>query len=151
MRREPARGQRRQRGVGLIDALVALLVFSFGMLALTSLYVNARVTPLADRQVIMVQTQAASLMAVLQSDPVAVPSLSVSAVTSQSSMPSWLQNWFAQASAQIPGLSVTIATGADAAGNACSSMSCGITVTLGWTQGALTRSQVFNGQIGFRS
>ena len=151
MRRDAPVLARRQRGVGLIDALAAMLVFSFGLLALAELYMNALVVPVADQQVVAVQNQAQSLMATLQSQPSSVPSLSVSAVSSASSMPGWLQNWFTQSSAQLPGLTVTIATGADAAGNACSSTSCGITLTLGWKQGAQTRSQVFNGQIGFHS
>ncbi len=152
MRRDLAfRARRRQRGVGLIDALAAMLVFSFGLLALAELYMNALVVPVGDQQVVALQNQAQSLMSMLQSDPSAVPSLSVSAVNSASGMPSWLQDWFNQSAAQLPGLTVTIATGADAAGNACSSTSCGITLTLAWTQGAQTRSQVFNGQVGFHS
>jgi Tfp pilus assembly protein PilV len=151
MRREPARPARRQRGVGLIDALAALLVFSFGLLALAELYMNALIVPVADQQVVAVQNQALSLMSALQSDPGAVPSLSVSGVSSTSGMPSWLQGWYAQSAAQLPGLTVTIATGADAAGNACSATSCGITLTLGWKQGSQSRSQVFNGQVGFHS
>ena len=151
MRRDLPRTLQRQRGVGLVDALAALLVFSFGLLALAELYMNALVVPVADQQVVAVQNQALSLMTALQGDTPAVPSLSVSSVSSASGMPSWLQGWFAQSAAQLPGLTVTIATGADAAGNACSSTSCGITLTLGWKQGSQTRSQVFNGQVGFHS
>jgi Tfp pilus assembly protein PilV len=151
MPREPLPKPLRQRGVGLVDALAALLVFSFGLLALAELYMNALIVPVADQQVVAVQNQALGLMSVLQSDPSAVPSLSVSGVSSASGMPSWLQGWFAQSAAQLPGLSVTIATGKDAAGNACSATSCGITLTLGWKQGSQTRSQVFNGQVGFHS
>lgn len=147
MLRESSRVRRRQRGVGLVDALAALLVFSFGLLALAELYMNALIVPIADQQVVAVQNQALSLMSALQGDPSAVPSLSVSAVTSASGLPSWLQGWFAQSAAQLPGLTVTIATGNDAAGNACSATSCGITLTLGWKQGSQTRSQVFNGQV----
>lgn len=138
----------RQRGVGLIDALAAMLVFSFGLLGLAALYVDSASAPFTDQTVVSVQTQADALMSMLATNQPALSGLSVSGVSASSSMPSWLQGWFSQAAAQIPGLSVTIVPGADALGNACSSTSCGITATLSWTQGSSTRSQVFHGQIG---
>ncbi len=139
-----------QQGIGLIDALVAMVIFSFGLLGLAALYTSASPAPSQNQSVMTLQAQADSLMATLATDPGALSTLSVSGATSASSMPGWLQAWFTQAQAQVqvPNFSVTITPGPDASGNPCSSQSCGITATLGWTQMGTPRSQVFHGQIG---
>ena len=143
--------RRAQLGVGLIDALAALLVFSLGMLGLVSLYGDAVVAPVSDQQVVKAHQQINALMAVLQSQPSQVPSASVSGVTSASGMPSFLQNWFQQTLGELPQLKVTLAVGNDGGGNSCSSNSCGVVVTLQWTQGIATRKKIVHGQIGFHS
>jgi type IV pilus assembly protein PilV len=139
-----------QRGIGLIDALVAMVIFSFGLMGLAALYANTAPTPYENQSVMTLQAQADSLMSTLATNPAALSSLSVAGVNTASGMPAWLQDWFTQAQAQLqaPGLNVTITPGPDASGNACSAQSCGITVTLGWTQMGLSRTQVFHGQIG---
>lgn len=150
MRHDPAI-RRTQIGVGLIDALAALLVFSLGMLGLVSLYSDAMVAPVSDQQVVTAQQQINALLAILQSQPSQVPNASVTGVTSAGGMPSFLQNWFQQTSGELPQLNVTLAVGNDGGGNGCSSNSCGVVVTMQWTQGIATRKQIVHGQIGFHS
>ncbi len=150
MRPEPKFSRCAQRGIGLIDALVAIVIFSFGLMGLAALYASTAPAPYENQSVTTLQAQADSLMATLATNTSALPALNVTSVTSASGMPAWLQGWFTQAQAQLqaPGFNVTITPGPDAIGNACSAQSCGITVTLGWTQLGLPRTQVFHGQIG---
>jgi len=149
MRPEP-KFHRAQRGIGLIDALVAMVIFSFGLMGLAALYASSAPVPYENQSVMTLQAQADSLMTTLATNPGALSALNVTGVTTASNMPGWLQGWFTQAQAQLnaPGFEVTITPGPDASGNACSAQSCGITVTLGWTQMGLSRTQVFHGQIG---
>lgn len=141
----------RQFGASLIEVLVALLIFSFGLLGLAGLYARGAPTPFENQNVIGVQMAADSLMAALASNTPGLPSCAVTKVNTAAGMPTWLQGWLAQAQAQIPSLAVTIVPGNDASGNNCSSTSCGITATLYWTDGATQRSQVFHAQIGIHS
>ena len=136
-----------QRGVGMIDALVAMLVFSLGLLGLAALYQQSAPAPLQNQATTSVQMAAGSLLAQLWANPSALP-VNVTNVTAASSMPTALQGWFAQEQSVLPGLAVTIVSGNDASGNACSSTSCGVTLTLAWKQLGSTRSQVFQGQVG---
>jgi type IV pilus assembly protein PilV len=142
---------RRQLGASLIEVLVALLIFSFGLLGLAGLYARGAPAPYENQNVIGVQVAADSLMAALATDMAGLPNCGVTKVSDPKSMPSWLQDWLTQAQAQIPSLAVTIVPGADASGNSCSSTSCGITATLYWTDGSSQRSQVFHAQIGIHS
>jgi type IV pilus assembly protein PilV len=148
--RPDSKPRRSQLGVGLLDALVAMLIFSFGLLGLAALYVRSAPAPFENQTVISIQTQADSLMSALASNPGALSSLNISSVNTAANMPAWLQGWFAQAQAQVPSLTVSITPGPDAMGNACSTQSCGISATLAWQQGNTQRSQVFNGQIGIQ-
>lgn len=143
------RRDRRQRGIGLIEAMAALMIFSVGLLALAALYIRSAPEPAENGAVMAIQSTASGVFAALQSDPSALP-VDVTAATSGASMPTpALAQWFAAASSGIPGLTATIKSGPDAAGNACSPQSCGITVTLAWSQMGDTRSQEFYGQVGF--
>lgn len=140
-----------QHGLGLIEVLVAMLVFSFGLMGLAALYVRAAPAPFVNQTVMAVQTAADSLMATLATQPASLASLSVSGVSSPTKLPTWLQGWLTQAHTQVPSLTVSIVPGKDALGNPCSAQSCGITATLSWTQGSAQRSQVFHAQIGIHN
>lgn len=133
--------------MGLIDALVALVVFSLGMMALAELYVRAAPAAYQNTRTTAVQMTADSLFGVLQANPSALP-IQVTNITAASAMPTALQGWFAQAVQTMPGLSVTIVSQPDALGNACTPASCGIQLSLSWSQLAETRTQVFHGQVG---
>jgi len=139
----------RQRGMGLIEAMAALVIFSVGLLALAALYIRSAPEPAEDSVTMTIQAAASGAFTVLQADPSALP-VSVTAATSGASMPTTaLTQWFMAASSGIPGFTATIHSGPDAAGDACSPQSCGITLTLAWSQMGDTRSQEFYGQIGF--
>ncbi len=151
MRPDP-RPHPRQRGASLIEVLVSLLIFSFGLLGLAALYVRAAPAPFENQTVIAVQSAADSLMAVLAEDQGGLSALSVSGVSVPSNMPTTaLQDWLTQAQTAVPSLSVSVTPGNDALGNACSSQSCGITAVLSWTDGSVQRSQTFHAQIGIHS
>ncbi|MBW4049430.1 MAG: hypothetical protein HIU89_16380 [Proteobacteria bacterium] len=145
--KRPRANPHSQRGVGMIDALVAMLVFSLGLLGLAALYEQSAPAPLQNQATTSVQMAGGSLLAQLWADPSVLP-VNVTNVTTASGMPTSLQGWFAQAQSALPGLSVSIASGNDASGNPCSSTSCGIALTLAWKQLGSTRSQIFQGQVG---
>ncbi len=142
-------GPRREEGAGLIEVLIALVIFSLGLLALAALYVRAAPQPAQDAAAAAIQADATGAFAALAADPDALP-VNVAQAMSVSSLPTpGLVQWFQAASSGVPGLAVSITSGPDASGNACSSQSCGITLTLAWKQMGATRSQEFYGQIGF--
>ncbi|MHB8409461.1 MAG: prepilin-type N-terminal cleavage/methylation domain-containing protein [Acidiferrobacterales bacterium] len=140
---------RREQGVGLIEVLIAMVIFSIGLLALAALYVRAAPQPMQDADAAAIQMAASGAFAALSADPTALP-VNVAQATSASSLPTpGLAQWFASAENGLPGFTASIESGPDASGNACSAQSCGITLTLAWNQMGDTRSQEFYGQIGF--
>ena len=139
---------RREAGVGLIEVLVAMLIFSIGLLALAAIYVRTAPAPLQDSDVMAVQAAADGCMSALAVNPSALP-VNVTAATNASSFPTpALAQWFTAASPGLPGFTVSIHSTPDAVGNPCSSTSCGITLTISWTQMGDQRSQVFYDQVG---
>lgn len=137
----------KQQGFGIIDAMVAVVIFGFGMAGLAALYVRMAPEPYQNMAVIQAQGAANSLIGVLTSNPSILP-VTVTNVTTASGLPSALQPWFTQSSSNLPGFSVSITSGPNAAGNACSSSSCGVIFSLSWTQMGATRQQTFSTQIG---
>lgn len=141
---------RKQRGFSLLDVLIALLIFSMGMLGLSSLYVRAAAQPMENGHVVTSQLAAQALLATLRVNPSVLP-LQLSAANSASSLPAGaLASWFAQYSQLLPGLQVSLVSQSDATGAACSSGSCGVQLTLSWLQAGSRRTQTFHGQIGLR-
>ncbi len=138
----------RQRGVGLIDALAALLVFAVGLLGLALLYTRAAPAPIQNAQAASAQLAADSFLATVAASPSVLP-LTLSNVTASSGMPASLQGWFTQSAQSMPLLTVSVVSSADASGNACSSQSCALTLTLQWGPTSAGHIQVFHGQIGF--
>lgn len=146
-RLKPGAPQSREQGFGLIEAMVAVVIFAFGMAALASLYVKVAPQPYQNRAVTQIQDAANSLIGALTANPSVLP-VNVANVNTASGMPTALQPWFAQTAADLPGFSVTITSGVNAAGQACSVNSCGVTFNLSWTQMGATRTQTFYSQIG---
>ncbi|OIQ90646.1 hypothetical protein GALL_274380 [mine drainage metagenome] len=140
----------RQRGFGLLEVLIALLIFSLGMLGVSALYARTAPQPYTNGTVSGVQMAADALFAILGANPSVLP-VTVSSAAQASSMPTTsLSGWYSQYAQLIPGLTVSIAAQNNANGTACSTSSCGVQLTLGWTQGSTKRSQVFHGQIGIQ-
>ncbi len=126
-----------------------MLIFSIGLLALAAIYVRTAPAPLQDADTVAVQTAADGCMTAIAADLPQLPNINVSGATSASSMPTTaLASWFSAASLGIPGFTVSITGTPDASGQACSPLSCGITLAIGWTQMGDQRSQVFYGQVG---
>ena len=142
-----ARG-RTQKGFGLIDAMVAVVIFGFGMAALAALYVRMAPQPYQNLAVAQVQMAANSLIGDLTANTSLLP-LNTAGISQSSGMPSGLQGWFTQASQGLPGFTViSITSGPTASGQTCSATACGVTFTLSWTQMGVTRTQTFTAQIG---
>lgn len=139
--------QRTQRGLGMIDVLVAMVVFALGMSGLAYAYLRVAPAPLQNASAAQTQMASMALFAQVSAQPWILP-VNVQGVSTASGLPTALQPWFSQEAALLPGLTVSIASGPDASGNACSSKSCGLTVTLAWTQLGMQRAQVFYGQVG---
>ncbi len=137
----------KQRGFGIIDALVAVVIFAFGMAALAALYVRMAPQPYQDINVMQVQASANGLFAALSANPSILP-VNVTGATNVSQMPQDLQSWFTQTASVLPGLTVSITSGPNATGDSCTPQSCGITLQMSWTQLGATRTQTFNGQVG---
>jgi Tfp pilus assembly protein PilV len=138
-----------QRGFGLIDAMVAVVIFGFGMAALAALYVRMAPQPLQNTNVVQVQMAANSLIGALTSDTDVLP-LSESNVTSADALPASLQGWFSQQAALLPGFTLVSLTSSNGpTGRPCSPAGgCVIDFTLAWTQMGTVRQQAFHTQIG---
>ena len=142
------RGGNRQRGVGLIDALIAMVILGLGIIGLLRLYVDAVPVPSENNAQAQAQMAAYSFMALAYENTSKLP-VNVSNASSASALPSVFQSWFNTYSASIPKMSVTVVSGADALGNACSpTATCGLTLTISWAQLGQTRSETFYGQVG---
>ena len=139
-----------QHGFGLLEVLIALLIFSLGLLGLSELYARMAPQPYTNGVVSEVQLAGDSLFAILGANSSVLP-VNVSSAAQASAMPTTaLSDWYAQYAQVLPGLTVSILAQNNASGTACSSSSCGLQVTLGWVQGLTHRSQVFYGQIGMQ-
>ncbi len=139
-----------QRGFTLLDVLIAMLVFSLGMLGLSAMYVRAAAQPFGNAHAAESQLAAQALLAVVRTNPTMLP-LQLNQVSAASSLSDpALAAWFTQYAQALPGLQVSLVSQADANGTPCSSSSCGVRLTLSWLQGSSRRQQVFDGQIGLR-
>lgn len=137
----------RQTGLGLISVLVALLVFSLGILGLAALY--AQVVPVGaqNRFAMNAANAGQAFWAVGNANPQQVPNLNF---TTLSSAPGVLATWVQQLQASFPpGVNATATTAPDPLGNPCSAQSCSVTLTITWPQFGVTRTQTFHEQFGF--
>ena len=145
----PRKGRDSQRGLGMVEALIAMAIFALGMAALAAIYVRESPVALQNQSASAVQTIAESFYSTLTVDPSMLP-LNLTGASAASQFPSALQDWFTQAAQELPGLSVSVGSVDDAEGNPCSSLSCGVQLSLSWQQLGERRTQVFHGQVGIR-
>ena len=137
----------RQVGMGMISVLIALIILSFGILGLASMYAKTVPMPAQDRMAQRAAAAGQAFWAVLQANPQAVPGMNF---ISLAAAPSVLSSWVQQVQLSLPpSVNATAKTGNDALGNACSPTSCGVTLTITWNQLGGARKQVFNENFGF--
>ncbi len=165
----------RQAGLSLISVLVAIVIFSLGMLSIASIYTMAVPAVTANEAATDTAAFGNQFWALLQANPGLVGQLGTTTATtytstSAPSAPAVLQPWLAgifgpavftsatyagTQQTMLPSASVTITPGPGADGNACTAPTptttlCGITLNIQWQPNSTTkRSQTYNYQVGF--
>lgn len=155
-----------QAGMSLLSVLVAILVFSLGMLSLASIYGLAVPAQTANQEATDTAAFGNQFWALLQANPglvaqIGTPSATVQ-YTSTTGAPTALQpllnNIFSNSQSLLPNASVSITTGPGADGNPCTtvvsppSALCGVTLVITWNptnKANGLRTQTFNYQVGF--
>jgi Tfp pilus assembly protein PilV len=162
--RAPLRSHaRRARGFTLVSVLVALVVSGLGVLAIVRLVTTATAASTQNQAIGQITSLGNSFWGVVQANPSLITTSAFNGTytsANYTSAPTALQSWLSDAlvgSTTQPGIrpplptgtSITIATGVDPNGNACSlTNGCTVTLTFQWTQAAAqgtsasTRSQV---------
>ena len=134
----------RQVGMGMISVLIALIILSFGILGLASMYAKTVPMPAQDRMAQRAAAAGQAFWAVLQANPQAFPNVSFNNLAAA---PNVLSSWKQQLQS-LPGVTAQAQTG-----NPCTmvggTVDCSVTLTIQWKQLGGTRTQVFNEQFGF--
>ncbi|MBB4844776.1 type IV pilus assembly protein PilV [Paucibacter oligotrophus] len=157
---------RREAGFSLINIMVAILIFSFGLLGLAGLYSRFTTASTTNQNIALLAPWSNAFWGVVQANPGST--LGTMAGTYQlasiPSAPAALRPWLTQildpntSRNAIADATVVIATGPDAVkGTACAvATGCTVTLTIQWTQNgsvnadssSVTRSQTFTYQFG---
>ena len=166
---------RLQAGLSLISVLVAIVIFSLGMLSIASIYTLAVPAVTAYEAATDPAAFGNQFWALLQANPGLVGQLGTTTATTYTSTsatgaPAALQPWLASIfgpsvftgatyagtqQTMLPNASVTITPGPGADGNACTAPTptttlCGINLVITWQPNSTTtRSQTYNYQVGF--
>lgn len=161
--------QVRQDGFTLLSVMVAILIFSIGLLGLAGLYLRFTATVTQNQNITQIAPWGNSFWGIIQANPAVLTALNAqSPITytsaNVSSAPPQLQSWLnevltsANSLQALPNAQVTIKVGADSAtGTACAVLTgCSVQLTLVWTQygnptsgaSGASRSQNFNFQFG---
>jgi len=160
----------RDSGYSMINVLVAVLVFSLGMLGLAALYGRFANIVANNQSVGQLIPMSQSFWGVLQANPSAIDALAAGGTSAQvfnsaatiATAPAVLQPWMTQlinasSPQSLPVASISITVMPDvASGAACSSVSgCAIRLDISWTQAltstdsvSATRTQSFFYQFG---
>ena len=155
----------RQQGFSLINVMVAILIFSFGLLGLVGLYSRFTSATSANQNLMQMAPWSNGFWGVVQANPAVLTTMSGTyAIANITAAPATLQPWLrqvldtGQSRNALPSASVTIATGPDASrGTACSATNgCSVTLTIQWAQNgsvntdgtSVLRTQTFSYQFG---
>ena len=131
--RPPARG-RRQRGVSLIDAMIAIAILSFGLIGMTRMQ-GRMVSAATDSQMRTVAVQLADELLDLANAP--CYTLPASGSCSSSTATGRLTDWAGRVLTTMPGTGVTRAVTLDAAAGR-------LTVSIGWTSRETADARLMN-------
>jgi Tfp pilus assembly protein PilV len=169
------RNNRHQAGLSLISVLVAIVIFSLGMLSIASIYTMAVPAVTANEAATDTAAFGNQFWALLQANPGLVGQLGTTTPTTYTSAnatsaPAALQPWLAgifgpavftstayagSQQTMLPNATVTITPGPGADGNACTAPTptttlCGVTLSIQWQPNSqTTRTQTYNYQVGF--
>lgn len=156
-----------QTGFSLINILVAILIFSFGLLGLAGMYSRFTSASTANQNIAQLAPWSNAFWGLVQANPNSTLASMAGSydVSKIASAPVALQPWLRQIldpntspRSAIPGATVVIATGPDAvSGSACAvATGCTVTLTIQWAQNgsvntdgsSVMRSQTFTYQFG---
>ena len=127
--------------MGMISVLIALIILSFGILGLASMYAKTVPMPAQDRMAQRAAAAGQAFWAVLQANPQSFPNVGFTGLTS---VPSVLSSWAQQLqNSKLPSVTATATTSNDPLGNPCGVSSCTVKLTITWKQLGGTRTQVF--------
>ena len=159
----------RQTGFMLLESLVAVGMFVFGLLALTKVYAILVPAQTSNEYTTSVAAYGNQFWGLIQANPAALNSIgagnsvtytSSSVGSAPATLQPWLNNIFTGQLVGLNNASVTITLGQDAAGTTCvlvpvSAMLCGVTLSITWSpvatqlaNSATTRTQTFTYQVG---
>lgn len=158
-------------GMTLLSVLIALVVFSLGMLSLAGMYARFTASTTENQNISTLAQASNRFWGILYANPSIVTAIGATATynsTNVSSAPLVLQAWLNSivtpgGPRALPGAQVTVSTGADSAGGntACDpTTGCSVTLTIQWTPtfdnaaaatgtaSGATRAQTFYYQLG---
>lgn len=135
-----------QKGFTLIEALVSLVILTFGLLGLAKVYLKTVPVIQQNKEVSQATAAAWSYWDLEQLNASAPASFTA---TSPTAAPAYLQSWMTQYASLLPGLKVTLATSDDSLGQPCSASSCGLKLTLSWTDYGAQRAQIYYFEKGY--
>lgn len=164
MKRPSSLSRPLQRGMSLISVLVAIVVFSLGMLSIASLYSLAVPAVTSNQYATDSAAFGNQFWALVQANPGVVGQLATggtttytagSAGTAPAALQPLLANVFTNPATLLPNAKVIITPGPDAQGNACSATSCGLGLQIQWSDVGSAKSdnalrtQKYAFQVGF--
>lgn len=139
----------KQSGFNLLNSLMALLVFTFGMLSLASGYLKVNANLGDNEYFITAGVLAESLRSTLSASPSLLADMNgFSSLTYQTTPTTPLVDWVQQLKAGLPQGFAT-STAVDPSGANCTvSLPCTVTLTINW-QKKIAHSQTFVVQVGY--
>ena len=162
--RTPRAPRAHLQGFSLLNTLVAVMIFAFGMLALAGVYGRLIAVTTQNQNFGQLSAWANSFWGLVQANPATLTALNTASPatytastvsTAPTALQPLLQSILVTPKTSLPSGTVTVTTGADAAtGVACTQAACSVAVLYQWNQSnsgtaSVLRSQSFNYQFGF--